>query len=194
MHDVEPFDGWQLYYDANMDDRSPFRDADHQFHATTRQIYNYVANPLWEPIGSESLLVKILFADYDRGYGIIELIGEWNDLHQNDFKLLVEECLAIMQYEGINKFIFICENVFNIYVNDEDYYEAFTDELQDGWVCLLRARDHVKEDFQSYGLDQYLFWSPQIDEIMWRKLRPWQLFEAAENVINRPLIGDGDLA
>jgi hypothetical protein len=30
-------------------------------------------------MGSETLYLKILYADYEAGYVVIEFIGEWND-------------------------------------------------------------------------------------------------------------------
>ena len=42
----------------------------------------------WDDFGSSTLYIKILFADYDGGFAIIELIGEWNDAINNDIMLL----------------------------------------------------------------------------------------------------------
>ncbi|MCB9233679.1 MAG: hypothetical protein H6581_18625 [Bacteroidia bacterium] len=154
-----------------------------------RSIYNYLAHPQWDEINSENLLVKILFADYERQYAVLELLGDWNDLYQNDFKLLAENCLTYLVDEGINQIILIVENVFNTYLGEDDYYEAMQDELGDGWICLLRPREQMKMEIEQYGIDRYLFWSPALDEIRWRKLKPLQLFEIVHAVITRPLLG-----
>ena len=36
--------------------------------------------------------MKILFADYEQNFAIIELIGEWNDAIENDIMTLEEGC------------------------------------------------------------------------------------------------------
>jgi hypothetical protein len=50
-------------------------------------VYDHVIHPQWDNFGS-TLYLKLLFADYDEGYVIIELIGEWNDLLHNDIMFL----------------------------------------------------------------------------------------------------------
>lgn len=189
LHNVEPFYGWLGLYNHEEDERSPFHGVEHNLFEYDRYIYTFPAHPTWDTIESESLLVKILFVDYERGYAIIELLGEWNDLQYNDFKLLCEGCLSYLVDQGINRFALICENVFNVYLGPDDYYEAFQDELEDGWLCLLRARAGVKQEFCHFGLDQYVFFSEELDAIKWRKLRPWQLYDLLQKHIERPLLG-----
>ncbi|TAE49693.1 MAG: hypothetical protein EAZ89_13855 [Bacteroidetes bacterium] len=177
LRDIEPFYGWLELYSHETDELSPFHEVQHNLFYYDRSMNHIPAHPLWDDFGSESLLVKILFADYDAGYAIIELMGEWNDLFENDYKLLAENCLTYLIDNGINRFILICENVFHIYLQSDDYYEAVQDELGDGWICALRLRPHVAEEMVSYGIASYVYWSPLLDEIPWRKLRPAQLFE-----------------
>ena len=189
FENVEPFYGWLHLYNHEVDVRSPFHEVEHSLFEYNRKIYTFNANPLWDEIESESLLVKILYADYERGYTIIELLGEWNDLFENDFKLLCENCLTYMIDSGINKFILICENVFNVYLEHDYYYDAFHDELEDdGWLFLLKARPNVKSDFEQYNISQYFLWNPTIDLLPWRKLKPWALFEAIEHSTPKSLI------
>lgn len=177
---IEPFPGWHGYYDPTTDPQSPHYGVEHSLFAYDRHIYTFDANPLWDTIGSENLLVKILFADYEYGYAIIELLGEWNDLHENDFRLLKRHLLEPLLAHGIQKFILICENVFNGYFDADDYYEELHEELEDGWAVLLRARPGVRSEMERYGLGGYFFWSDALDAINWRKLKPWLLYEAAE--------------
>ncbi len=59
--------------------------------------------------------LKVLMADYDEKYAIIELIGEWNDAIENDIMELKREVLEKFMYEGIVKFILIAENVLNFH-------------------------------------------------------------------------------
>jgi len=155
--------------------------VEHNLFYYDRSINHIPAHPLWDDFGSESLLLKILFADYGRGFAIIELFGEWNDLFDNDFKLLAENCLTVLVDEGIQKFVFICENVFHIYPDQDDYYQAMQEELEaDGWMCLLRMRDHVREEMESYAVADYFYMSPVLDQVPWRKLKPLELFGLVE--------------
>lgn len=189
MQDIEPFYGWLNLYDHHTDELSPFHGVEHSEFYYDRAVYNYLAHPLWDSIESESLLVKILFADYDKGYAIIELFGVWNDLLQNDFGLLRQNCLEPMMENGIQQFIFICENVLHVYVEEDDYYQAMAEDLEDGWMCLLRTREHVREDLREYNLDQYFFWAPELDTLQWRKLKPWQIWGLIQEKMSKMLPG-----
>ena len=177
FHDIEPHYGWLGFYSHDIDENSPFHTVEHNLFEYDRYVYTFPAHPLWDDIESEGLLVKILFANYEEHYAIIELFGEWNDLHQNDFKLLCENCLTYLVDAGVTQIIFIAENVFNIYLEADDYYEAFTEELESGWMCLLRARTAVHEELRRYGIDRYFYWNAELDEMNWRKLKPWQLHQ-----------------
>jgi hypothetical protein len=44
--------------------------------------------------------MKQLFADYDDGYVIIELIGEWNDLLHNDIMLFKRNIIEHLMAQG----------------------------------------------------------------------------------------------
>lgn len=159
-----------------MDPNNPFHEVEHSEFYYNRSVYNYLAHPQWDEIGSESLLVKILYADYDKHFAIIELLGVWNDLFENDFKLLAENCLTYLIDAGINQFILIAENVMSIYLEADDYYEAVQEELGEGWMCLLRPKDHVRKDLDQSGISRYFFWSDALDDLHWRTLKPWELF------------------
>jgi len=178
LHDLEPYYGWLSLYSTHTDPNSPFHEVEHNQFYYDRSINNIPAHPQWDTIGSESLLLKILYANYLQGYAIIELFGEWNDLFDNDFKLLAENCLTFLIDAGIKKFILLCENVFHVYLDADDYYQALSEELEDeGWVFLLRARPNVLAEFEAYGISSYFMWSPTFDELRWRKLKPTQLYQ-----------------
>jgi len=181
LHYIEPYYGWLNLYNHEQDNRSPFHQVEHNMFYFDRSINNIPAHPLWDDIGSESLLVKILFADYCKGYAIIELFGEWNDLFDNDYKLLAENCLTYLIDHGITRFILVCENVFHIYLQEDDYYQALQEELGfEGWICTLRIRDNVWEEMESYGISPFFYRNPLLDEMPWRKLKPVQLFKLIE--------------
>ena len=111
MHDLEPFYGWRNYYTAEEDPISPFFEKEYSEFEFTNRIYNFYIHPQWDNFGSPTLLLKIIFIDYDEGYAVIEFIGEWNDAIHNDIMMLKRDVLEIIMQEGIDKFIFIGENV-----------------------------------------------------------------------------------
>ncbi|MEL6255990.1 MAG: hypothetical protein AAFR87_28555 [Bacteroidota bacterium] len=187
LRDIEPFYGWLELYNHEKDQNSPFHAIEHNLFYFDRSVNSIPAHPLWDDIGSESLLVKILFANYQEGYAIIELFGEWNDLFDNDYRLLAENCLSYLIDNGINKFILICENVFHIYLEEDDYYRAVEDELEDGWIFALRLRKELKEEMRAYGISQYLYWSDKTDALNWRTLKPNQLYEAIYSLLHKLL-------
>lgn len=187
MHEIEPFYGWLGLYTNEADPHSPFQDATHDAFTLDKGVYEYLAHPLWDAIESDGLLLKILYADYDRGYAIVELFGVWNDLIQNDYRLLSENCLTYLIDAGIHKFVLIMENVLNIYLDADDYYEALQEELEDGWICLLRPRDHVIAEIEQYEIGHYFFWSEELDNVNWRKMKPWELFALAESKLQKLL-------
>ncbi|MFN8922737.1 MAG: hypothetical protein ACK5XP_07410 [Sphingobacteriia bacterium] len=208
---IEPFDGWLYLYNHDMDEHSPFHGVEHSLFDYDRAIYTFRAHPLWDQIESESLLVKILYASYPgsylppadphtepdnippaapdgEGFAILELLGEWNDLHENDFRLLWENCLHPLAVAGISRFIFICENVFNVYPGESDYYELATEALEDGWMCLLRARPHVLEELEAYEIGRYFYYSPSLADVRWRKMKPWHVYQLVKDNLERFLL------
>jgi hypothetical protein len=187
MHEIEPFYGWLHLYSNEADDNSPFQSAEHSAFTLDKGVYEYLAHPLWDHIDSDGLLVKILFANYLQGYAVIELFGVWNDLIQNDYRLLAENCLTYLIDAGIDKFIFIMENVINIYLAADDYYEALQEELGDGWICMLRPRQHVVAEIEQYDIGHYFFWSEELDDLNWRKTKPWELFALVEGKMQKLL-------
>ena len=91
MHDIEPYYHWRDWYIASEDERSPFFGRQYSEFEYTNKIYNYYIHPQWDDFGSSTLYIKLLFADYDEGFAILELIGEWNDCISNDVMYLKRE-------------------------------------------------------------------------------------------------------
>ena len=54
--------------------------------------------------------MKIIFADYEQHYAIIELLGEWNDAIENDIMTLRRDVTDHLYKQGIYKFILIAES------------------------------------------------------------------------------------
>ena len=79
MHDIEPYYHWRHLYTAEADPRSIFFGRTYSEFEFSQTVYNYYIHPQWDEFGSKTLYLKILYADYDSKFAIIELIGEWND-------------------------------------------------------------------------------------------------------------------
>ena len=126
MHEIEPFYNWRHLYIAEEDDRSPFFGTEHNEFAFTQTIYNYYIHPQWDDFGSRTLYIKVLFVDYEVGYAIFELIGEWNDAIENDIMTLKRDVVDPMIREGISKFIVVAENVLNFHSSDAVSYTHLT--------------------------------------------------------------------
>jgi hypothetical protein len=152
----------------------------------TQVIYNYYIHPQWDDFGSRTLYLKVLMADYDEHYVIIELIGEWNDAIENDIMELKREVTDVFFTMGITKFIFIGENVLNFHSGDKDYYQEWFDEVTDenGWVVILNMPEQTQHDFIRAKLNRYV-------ELMqletWRTYRPFHLFKKIDEEIQKRL-------
>jgi len=151
-------------------------------------LYDHFIHPQWDTFGSNTLYLKILFVEYEDGYAILELMGEWNDCLHNDIMQLKRDIIESLQEEGISKFILIGENVLNFHYSDDSYYEEWFDELVelDGWIALLNFSNHVLEDMKTIDLDSYFVMGGALNEIGWRTYNPDQLFnKIQESVENR---------
>jgi hypothetical protein len=187
MHTIEPHYNWRHLYIASEDERSPFYGYQNSEAFYTDHIYDHVIHPQWDNIGSETLFLKVLFADYDHGFAIIEFLGEWNDLLHNDIMTLKRDIIDAMIEEGIDKFILIVENVLNFHAGDTDYYEEWQDDLGDGWIAALNMREHVLAEVSRYGVDQYFVLGGTLNDIAWRSRKPKLLYEAVAAIVSRRL-------
>lgn len=182
MHEIEPFWKWKEYYDASSDPNSPFYGREYNEFEFSNQIYNYYIHPQWDEFGSRTLYLKILMADYEKAYAIIELMGEWNDAIENDVMQLKREVIDQLLMNGIRYFILLGENVFNFHTSDDCYYEEWWQEVSEtaGWIAGLQFRRHVSDEMDSIGLHTYLLTAPELDEIPWRKMKPESVFQAID--------------
>jgi len=189
VHNLEPFYNWRHRYTAEEDERSPFFGREHSEFDFSNAVYDHVIHPQWDAIGSETLYIKILFADYDEGYAIIELIGEWNDLLGNDIMFLKRDHIEPMMAQGISKFILIGENVLNFHASDDEYYSEWFEETTDadGWIALLNFRPHVLEDLQHANIDQYFLLGGTLNALQWRTFEPEGVFTNVEGFVMRRL-------
>ncbi len=187
MHTIEPFYNWRHLYIASEDEQSPFHERIYSEFEFTNQIYNYLIHPQWDYFGSDTLYLKILFVEYDERFCIIELIGEWNDLLYNDIMFLKRNVIEYLESAGINKFIFIGENVLVFHPDDDSYYEEWFDEVEDGWIAFVNFREHVIHDFIQARLDYYIVLGGQLNSIPWRRFSPVQFFNFVSTHIRKQL-------
>ncbi len=186
MQNIEPYVNWAYLYTSEEDEQSPFYGREYSQFEYINTIYNYYIHPLWDEFGSRTLYLKVLMADYDNHYMIIELIGEWNDAIENDIMTLKREVIDNFQQLGINKFILIVENVLNFHSSDDSYYEEWFEDVNDslGWVTLLNMPVSSQHDFKQARLDDYI---PLLDIPNWRTFKPDLLFQKIDNFFLRRL-------
>ncbi|MFC7666173.1 hypothetical protein ACFQT0_01035 [Hymenobacter humi] len=156
MHTIEPHYNWIDQYSASEDPRSPLFEAENSLEAYTNTIYGYYIHPQWDSLGSDTLFFKILFADYEDGIAILEFIGEWNDAIENDIMELKRNIVDVLVHEGIRKFILVGENVFNFHGSDDDYYEEWFEDVEEGWIAGVNFQEHVQREMRQYNVDNYV--------------------------------------
>ena len=186
MQDIEPYDNWQYLYNSSEDERSPFYGVEHSEFVFSQTVYNYYIHPLWDEFGSSTLYLKVLMADYQEQYVIIEFIGEWNDAIENDVMRLKRDVIDEFLREGITKFILVTENVLNFHSSDDSYYEEWFDDVSDqgGWIVALNMPQQTQYDFTHAHLDRYV---GLINFAQWRTMKPDVLFAQIDNFLMRRL-------
>jgi hypothetical protein len=182
MHNIEPFYNWRHIYVSEEDTLSPFYGRTYSEFEYSQAVYNYYIHPQWDDFGSRTLYLKVLLADYEEKYAVIEMIGEWNDAVENDIMELKRDVLEKFMLEGIHKFIIIGENVLNFHSGDKEYYEELHEELSDenGWIVCLNMPEQTQYDFKKAKLNRYI-------ELMeldnWRTYKPFHLFKKIDGDI-----------
>lgn len=187
MQDLEPHYRWEEFYVASRDARSPFYERLYNLDYYENTIYGYYIHPMWDEIGSETLYCKILFADYERKFVIIEMFGEWNDTLHNDIMFFKREVIDHLVYQGINKFILLGENVLNFHGLEDDYYAEWFEDVEDGWIAACNFQEHVEREFAKYNLDIYINMGGTLNVNNWRTMKPAQFYEVINSLIVRRL-------
>jgi len=182
MHDIEPFHLWQDRYIVSEDKHSPFYGKNYDEFHYTNTIYNFYIHPQWDDFGSPTLYLKILFANYEHGLCIIELLGEWNDCLQNDVMPLKRNVIEPLCEKGLNKFILIGDNVLNFHGSDNCYYEEWFEDIADskGWICFINMLDHVISEMREAEIHHFVHMGPPFYLPEWRTLSPKALFKEVE--------------
>ena len=186
MHEIEPYYNWRHLYTAEEDPKSPFFGRTYSEFEFTQTVYNYYIHPQWDDVGSQTLYLKVLYADYEIGFAIIEFIGEWNDAIENDIMTLKRELIDKMLVHGISKFILIGENVLNFHSSDECYYEEWYEDVEEkgGWIVMLGLPQQSAYDFKRTGIHRFV---ELLDLNDWRPFTPINLFNKLDNLIIKRL-------
>jgi hypothetical protein len=82
------------------DERSPFFGEEHSEFEFTHAVYDHVIHPQWDNFGQQHAVHEGALRRLRRGYVIIELIGEWNDLLHNDIMLLKRNIMEHLMAKG----------------------------------------------------------------------------------------------
>ena len=186
LQDIEPYYNWRHLYISEEDKLSPFYRRTYSEFEFSQTVYNYYIHPQWDEFGSRTLYMKILFADYEQHFVLIELLGEWNDAIENDIMALRREVTDILYTKGINKFILMAGNVLNFHSSDDSYYEEWKEQLEDngGWVVIIDMPEQSQYDFKRSRLTNYV---TLIDFPQWRTLKPEFVFQQIDSLMSRQL-------
>ena len=187
MHLIEPYYRWRDLYIASDDEGSPFYGREYNEFEFQDTVYNFYIHPQWDPIGSPTLFLKILYVDYETGLAIIELIGEWNDAIENDIMTLKRDLIDEMLLLEIDKFIVIGENVLNFHASDDCYYEEWFDDIEDGWIAFVNFHEHVRLEMQQIGIDHYVIMGGEMEELDWRTYLPNQFYAKVNEIVTKRL-------
>jgi hypothetical protein len=187
MHEIEPFYRWRDDYIAEEDALSPFFETEYSEFEFDKQVYNFLLHPQWDSFGSTTLYLKVLYVDYEKGYTIIEMIGEWNDAINNDIMHLKREVIDLMISEGVNKFILLGENVLNFHGSDDCYYEEWFEEIEDGWIAGVNFNSQVIEEFTNENIDYFINFGGDLSNFNWRNLKPKQVYYHVEEQLQKRL-------
>jgi len=186
MHEIEPFYNWRHLYTAETDPRSPFFGRTYSEFEFSQTVYNYYIHPQWDEFGSRTLYMKILYADYEQQFVIIEMIGEWNDAIENDIMMLKRDIIDELFAAGITKYTLIAENVLNFHSGDKDYYTEWFEEVTDeyGWIVAVNMPEATQHDFKRKKLNYYI---ELMDIPNWRVFKPEHLFTKINDEISKRL-------
>lgn len=187
MHNIEPYYRWHQFYDSSNDENSPFYGKQYNFDLYSERIYNYFIDPGWDNIGSETIFIKVLFADYQNKLVIIEMIGEWNDAINNDVMTFKRNIIDHFLGLGINKFIVIGENVFNFHGSDDCYYEEWFEDVEEGWIVFLNFQNFVLDEMSRYNIDYFVNFGGNLQIDNWRTFSPVKLFQIVDQLIVKRL-------
>lgn len=112
----------------------------------------------------------------------IELIGEWNDIIENDIETLKGTIIEHLISKKIYKFIFIGENVLTYHGDRNDYYAEWFEDVNEfgGWISFINFSEHTIQDFKQENIHHFVHFF-EIEN--WRTIQPELLFQTIDNMI-----------
>ena len=184
MHDIEPHHLWRDRYVAAEDKRSPHYGRIYDEFRFTKLVYNYYIHPQWDEFGSTTLYAKIIYADYEEGVAIIELIGEWNDCLTNDVSALKQNLIDPLINEGIHKYILVMDHVLSFHGSDDCYYEEWFEDIIDenGYFFFINLLDHVRQEMLDTGIHHFTPIDHELEVLNWRSFQPKALILQVESI------------
>lgn len=182
MHDIEPYYNWRHLYTAEEDEHSPYFGTIHSEIEFSNTVYNYFIHPQWDEFGSKNLYLKIIFIDYEEHVAIIEFIGEWNDVIENDIMQLKRTIIDVLLAKKISKYILIVENVYSFFLDTNDYYQEWHEEIneQGGWIYFLNILPTYLHEFKMAKITPFVLFET-IEN--WRTLTPDLLFQKCDTPV-----------
>jgi hypothetical protein len=189
LHTLEPYYNWRHFYNSEEDENSPFFGREYSEFEYSDTIYDHFIHPQWDYFGSETLYLKVIYANYEKGIAFIEFLGEWNDCLYNDIMFLKRDVIEPMMEAGIGKFILIGENVLNFHYSDDSYYDEWLEEVLDvdGYIVLLNFRDHVLHEFKEGGIDSFLLSGDGFKKVNWRTEDPNKIADMLDQFVQLKL-------
>lgn len=169
-------------YTAEEDEQSPFFGHEYSEFEFTNTVYNFYIHPQWDEIGSRTLYIKIIFADYDLHFAIIEMMGEWNDAIENDIQTFKRNIIDLLIAKRIYKFILIGENILNFHSSGDEYYEEWYEDIREdgGWIVAINVPEQTQYDFKKACITHYITF---LEEEKWRTYNPMHFFETVDNAM-----------
>ena len=182
MQDIEPYFNWRHLYTAEEDEHSLFYEREYSEFEYSNTVYNYYIHPQWDEFGSRTLYLKQLYADYEKDFVILELLGEWNDAVENDIMTLKREVIDLLLAKGVRKFLLITENVLNFHSGDSDYYEEWQEEVSErgGWIAFINTPKQTLHDFRHSPMKHYIHF---LETPSWRTWLPEHFYEVVDNAM-----------
>jgi hypothetical protein len=79
------------------------------------------------------------------------------------------------------------DNLLQFHGGEDDYYEEWFEDVEDGWIAAINFRDFILEEFSKFRLDFYFNYGGTLQIQNWRTLKPDQLFSLVNSLIVRRL-------
>jgi hypothetical protein len=100
---------------------------------------------------------------------------------------LKRNVIDVLTGEGINQFILLGENILNFHGSEDDYYEEWFDDIEDGWIAAVNFRDFVQDEWKKFRLDYYINFGGSLEIDNWRTMTPAIFYENVSGLISRRL-------